>query len=87
MLRWKHTGFSVYTDSHMELGVFEEKLEADIVEDSDEIKKVRQMLRYVSKPFFSQEKIVMQPDAERILTVGSWHPKGTSSLRSQRTMA
>ena len=30
MRQWKHTGFSVYTDSYMDLGVFEDKPEAEI---------------------------------------------------------
>ena len=32
-----------------------------------------QMLRYVSKPFFSQEKIVLQEGADKDLYKCNWH--------------
>jgi len=72
IFQWTHTGFSVYTNSRMDLSLLDESLlsgkETNIV--NDEQQKIAQMLRYVSKPFFSQEKIVLKEGADRILYKG-----------------
>jgi hypothetical protein len=69
MYQWAHTGFSVYTESRMDLSFLDESLLSgkEIDYANEEKQKISQMLRYVSKPFFSQEKIVLQEGADRIL--------------------
>ena len=76
MMQWKHTGFSVYTNSRLDLSFLDENLltgkEIEFV--NEEQQKIAQMLRYVSKPFFSQEKIVLKKGADRIVYKGEYHP-------------
>lgn len=75
MQQWSYSGFSVYTESRMDLSFLDESLLSgqEVGFASEEQQKIAQMLRYVSKPFFSREKIVLQENADRILYRGDWH--------------
>jgi len=73
MLNWRYTGFSVYTDSKMDLGVLADGLDLNDNAKVEEAQKIGQMLRYIAKPFFAQSKIIMEDGAERVLYKGDWH--------------
>ncbi len=56
-LGWKNTGFSVYMESVIEFTIYKES----------EKEKLEKMLRYVSKPFYSMQKIIFVENTDTVL--------------------
>ena len=63
-LSWKNTGFSVYMESKIEYTIYNES----------ERGKLEQMLRYISKPFFSMQKIIFNENSNTVLYRGEYNP-------------
>jgi len=63
ILCWRHTGFSVYTENKIHYSKYDKK----------EQEKMQHILRYITKPTFSLEKLVYQEGSKTVLYKGSYN--------------
>ncbi len=63
ILKQEHTGFSVYIDTRINFTKYHPEQES----------RVSHILRYISKSFYSQEKVVYTPGSDKVLYKGAYH--------------
>lgn len=63
-LSWRYSGFSVYVDTPIDYTIYNEH----------EKEKMSQILRYVSKPFYSMNRVIFKEEGKNVLYKGEYNP-------------
>ena len=63
LLSWKHSGFSVYIDTRVNYTIYHE----------EEAKKLKKILKYMNKSFYSQERVIYKEGNQKVLYKGEYH--------------
>lgn len=70
ILKQEHTGFSAYIDTRINFTKYHPEV-GDTRQGEE--KKLTQILQYISKSFYSQEKVIYKHGADRVLYMGAYN--------------